>query len=483
MQFEGDDWVQEVKKALKNWHHLMALSQTSLVSLGIVKKQLARKEYPDTAVGAATALRDVLREGINVLGVPEQDFPQEEDDPKWFAYEWRLYSFLTLRYVKGFSRLEVQQRIGLAEGGQYYKVQRDAVAMLATVLRDWEGQPENERSVLSIIYPSGAMKLTDPFYINRQADDNLQQEIQHPGRTITLTGPRQVGKTSMLVRAAQAAVQAQQAKIVYIDLQTISQETLKAQDTFFQELAYVFFDELDLNSDIVESTWESRLSSGRKLTKLIERDVLPNIEAPVILVLDEVDRLLLTDYHADFFGLLRSWHNLRSRRAVWERFGLLMAISTEPYLLINDLQQSPFNVGMMLYLQDFNATQISELNALYEAPVKENELQSLLHLLAGHPYLTRIGLYTMVKDQLSFAQLKDIAVREQSPFIAHLRYQQQMLLSDPELQEGLVRVMKNKQCQNDMVQYRLLKAGLIKSDGHEVICRCDLYHQYFAQVL
>ncbi len=160
-----------------------------------------------------------------------------------------------------------------------------------------------------------------------------------------------------------------------------------------------------------------------------------------------------------------------------------MAISTEPYLLINDLQQSPFNVGFMLYLNDFDIEQLGMLNERYGCFLDEEELPLLLEYLGGQPYLTRVALYTLAKEKISYSQLSEIALAEDSPFTAHLRYQKQMLLSDTALKEGLKQVLTTNQCQDDMVRYRLLKAGLIKQNGHDIICRCALYHQYFAQVL
>jgi hypothetical protein len=130
----------------------------------------------------------------------------------------------------------------------------------------------------------------------------------------------------------------------------------------------------------------------------MERTVLANDDRPLVLALDEVDRLLLTGFQADFFGLLRSWHNLRSRSPHWEKFSLLMAISTEPYLLIDDMQQSPFNVGLVLYLDDFTEEQILKLNGRYQSPLQPEEIPHLYHLLNGHPYLTRVAFYTLVKE-------------------------------------------------------------------------------------
>ena len=70
---------------------------------------------------------------------------------------------------------------------------------------------------------------------------------------------------------------------------------------------------------------------------------------------------------------------------------MLMAISTEPYLLLNDMQQSPFNVGLMLYLNDFDVAQVQELNGRYHSPIPDKEIPHLHQLLNRHPYLIRVA--------------------------------------------------------------------------------------------
>lgn len=477
------DWEQSVKQGLKAWHQSVALGQGPLAHLTIVEKRRQSQGYADDPLGKAHALRDILREAIQALGVAGQPAPQDETDPAWFERGWRAYSILTLRFIRGLARSEIQHRIGLAEGGQYYQEQRKAIDLLATLLREWEGDPKDESPSIALAYPSGAVKLSDAFYIERQCDRDVHPEIIHPGRTITMTGPRQVGKTSLLIRAVQTAVQAHDARVIYLDLQTVRQETLAEPNLFFQELSYLIADELDFDPDTVEKLWQSRLAPGRKLTKLMDRFVLPASEKPVILALDEVDRLLPTKFHADFFGLLRSWHNLRSRSPQWEQFTLLMAISTEPYLLIDDMQQSPFNVGLMLYLDDFDEAQVRELNGRYQSPLAAEEIPQLLRLLNGHPFLTRVAFYTMIKDGLTLAELVETAVAETGPFAPHLRYQRQLVTSAPELRESLHQVLRQNQCHDELARYRLLKAGLIKQRGTTVTCRCDLYRAYFADTL
>ena len=64
------------------------------------------------------------------------------------------------------------------------------------------------------------------------------------------------------------------------------------------------------------------------------------------------------------FGLFRSWHNERSLNpdGPWGRLTLAIVYATEAHLFITDLNQSPFNVGTRLTLEDFTFEQVAELN-------------------------------------------------------------------------------------------------------------------------
>jgi len=106
--------------------------------------------------------------------------------------------------------------------------------------------------------------------------------------------------------------------------------------------------------------------------------------------MDEVDRLFNTDYRSDFFSMLRAWHNDRATSDIWTNLDLALVTSTEPYQLIDDLNQSPFNVGEILNLEDFTPAQVAELNRRHDNPLTNEEERRLVEVLGGHPYLTRL---------------------------------------------------------------------------------------------
>lgn len=336
--------------------------------------------------------------------------------------------------------------------------------------------------------PGGAVKLRDRFYVERPGDQLLQRQLAtDTGTTTTIRASRQMGKSSLLVRAMNYARQ-HQAKMVYIDLQGVDRQYLQTLDMFLRYLAELMVRKLRLNIKEVEQAWQSSLGAKEKLTYLMEDYILRASASPIVLALDEVDLLVQSEeaIHTDFFSLLRSWHNHRAYdfEGLWDKLYIIMAISTEPYLLIKDVHQSPFNVGLKIYLEDFDPTQVYELNWKHGAPIRSSEFGDFMRLLNGHPYLTRKALYTMVTEQLDWSELYRVADDDDGPFSDHLLRSYWLLLNDQQgLAEALRAVIRHNYYDDEIAILRLLKAGLIKGSGNHYSCRCDLYRRYFEDKL
>ena len=220
--------------------------------------------------------------------------------------------------------------------------------------------------------PGGAVKLRDRFYVERVADVRLRSEIVKAGTTTTIRAARQTGKTSLLVRGAHHARE-RGFRIVRLDLQRMDDNRLESPDLFLRDLGEFIVRKVRLNVEEVDKVWRGSLGPQVKLTDLLEAYVLPEADAPIVLALDEADRLLQTGYYQGFFAMIRSWHNSRADDDLWNRLNIVLVISTEPYLLIPDLSQSPFNVGLNLYLKDFTPEQVRRLNRLHGYPVKSDQ--------------------------------------------------------------------------------------------------------------
>jgi hypothetical protein len=334
------------------------------------------------------------------------------------------------------------------------------------------------RPLMELNSPGGTMRINDALYIEREADASLRRELSRVGTVTTIRASRQTGKSSMVVRGVHFARQSG-AKIVLLDVQSVSSDDLVSANSFLFYLANYIVSRLRLDAGQVERFWKSPLDAQHHLTALMEELVLPALDRPMVLVIDEADRLLDTNFYGDFFGLLRYWYNSAAYEPLWEKLNLAMVISTEPYLLINDPNQSPFNVGLKLYLDDFSTAQVEDLNQRHGSPLSSRELHRFQELIGGHPYLTRKALYAMVTNKMDWPAFSKIAASDVGPFSDHLRRQMWLLHKRPELVAALKEIIHRQRCDDEDARFRLLRAGLIQASGDVCTPRCELYQIYF----
>jgi AAA-like domain/TIR domain len=329
--------------------------------------------------------------------------------------------------------------------------------------------------------PEGTMAAESPFYVNRSADAIAKDEQAHSAYTLTIKGPRQMGKSSLLGRLmAQASMRG--TRVAFLDFQAFGGDVLKDPDQFYPQFCFLIEDALDLPSRIDEF-WKPPLAPTQKCRRLMERYILSACgDSGLLLAIDEADSLLDSPLRSDFFGMLRSWHNLRTTAVPWKRFSIAMAISSEPGLLIDNLSQSPFNVGTILSLEDFSLEETRAANELHGSPLKGSNLNQLHELLRGHPYLTRRALYLICKARYSLPKLLAEADSETGPFGDHLRALLSRLGRRPEVQPALKAALSTGHCQ-DGPRHRLMAGGLLIEEGGRVVARNELYNRYFKRVL
>ena len=342
--------------------------------------------------------------------------------------------------------------------------------------------PEFDARILDELRePGGTVRLRDRFYIKRDEDRRMENEMKRLGSTVTIRAARQSGKSSLLVRGLDQAKQSG-ARTLLLDMQRVDKDHRTSIDVFLRYFAEFIVDKLMLDVDVIDRYWKRSLSPQEKLTNLFMDFVFENIDRNLVIGLDEIDDLLQTNFYSEFFGLLRSWHNLRATDEVWDKLSTIMVISTEPYLLISDFHQSPFNVGTNLNLQDFTDAQVRDLNERHGTPLSGRDLDELFQTFGGHPFLTRKAFYLLVVEKFSWKALQAKSAQEDGPFADHLRRYHWMIQQDPALRDALRSIIKNNRCSEELL-HRLLQAGLVKASGDLVQCRCDLYRTYFEDKL
>ncbi len=340
--------------------------------------------------------------------------------------------------------------------------------------------PEAQRSV-RLEMPEGTMDVESSFYVQRAGDSIALAAIERQGVTITIKAPRQMGKSSLLIRVMQAAQKAGK-RVVFLDFQLFDKSTLTNADVFFRQFCAFLTDELGME-DRLEEYWKSPLGSAQHTTRYVERHLLKELGGPLVLVMDEVESILDTNFRSDFFAMLRNWHNTRAIKPIWKKLDLVLVTSTDPYLLVENLNQSPFNVGEIIDLPDFTAAEVADLNRRHGALLSAEELKQLMGLVAGHPYLTRRALYLVASQRTTTAELFAKATHDRGPFGDHLRYHLFRLIGKEDLIQGFRHVLRNNRCPDERVFFRLRGAGLVRREGSAQLPRCKLYADYFREHL
>ncbi|MEL6164882.1 MAG: AAA-like domain-containing protein, partial [Cyanobacteria bacterium J06628_3] len=321
-------------------------------------------------------------------------------------------------------------------------------------------------------YPEGHVRVNSPFYIERTPIEQwCYEEITKPGALIRIKAPRQMGKSSLLVRTLYQAKERGD-RVINLSLRKASASLFRDTNTFLKWFCASISRGLGLPANLDEY-WELAEVMGGNLCcqDYFERYLLPEINQPITLALDEVDKVFeYPDISPDFFGLLRVIHEEAKQRTIWKQVRLVIAHSTEVYVPIN-LNQSPFNVGLPAELTDFTPEQILSLSQVYKLNWKEKQVLQLMEMVGGHPFLVRLALYYIARKDITLNKLLQTAPTTIGIYSTYLRNIESILENHPDLRAGMQELITNKeQAQlNNRTCSKLNALGLIKVVDGETI--------------
>ena len=331
----------------------------------------------------------------------------------------------------------------------------------------------------------GAVPLDSKFYVVRSTDQEFLTAISRGDSIVLVKGARQMGKTSLMARGLQLARQNGN-KVILTDYQKLSPAHLESTESLFRILIESIADQLDLEMDL-EKTWNSKRGPSANFERFLRREVLSKASQRVVWGMDEVDRLFSCNFASEVFGLFRSWHNERSLDpgGPWQKLTMTIAYATEAHMFITDMNQSPFNVGTRLSLDDFTIDEVTDLNERYGCPLKgSSEVSAFFKLLAGQPYLTRRGLNEMASRTVDFRTFAGQACRDEGPFGDHLRRILFSLAQDTNLCNTVRGILAGKSSAAAEDFYRLRSAGVMSGESAgEIRPRCELYERYLSRHL
>jgi len=336
------------------------------------------------------------------------------------------------------------------------------------------------RSPADPLLPEGQVPLDSKFYVERSPIEiNCCKTILQPGALIRIKAPRRTGKSSLMVRMLSHAAQ-QGYQTVFLSFQLAERSIFKDLDKFLQWFSASVGLGMHLPNHI-EDYWDELFGSKISCKIYFEQYLLAKTNQPLVLALDDVDRLFYyPEVAEEFFCLLRTWHEQAKNQHVWQKLRLVVAHSTEVYIPLN-VHKSPFNVGLPIKLSPFNDSQVSYLAGQYGLNWSSQQTEQLMAIANGLPYLIQWGLYSLWEQNISPPELLQQALNDMGIFADHFRRLLWTLKQDPNLAKAFAQVVQA----SNPVELELLPAfklesmGLVHLRGNNAIPSCDLYAQYF----
>jgi len=328
----------------------------------------------------------------------------------------------------------------------------------------------------------------DDYYVQRPPiEKRCYEAIGQQGALIRIKAPKQMGKTLLMSKILRRA-KGQNYHTVIVNLRLADGDILTTADRFFQWFCAVICDQLNISIDL-EQHWKPIFGSSYNCTQFLNHSLLPKLNNPVVLALDEVDVLFeYPETATAFLGLIRAWcekaKQSDGQNDTWHLLKLLVIHSTEVYIPLNH-HQSPFNVGLSVELPDFTAEQVLALAHRYGLTWTNHEVTSLIALVGGKPNLIRLTLDWIVGASASLDEVIENAATPTGIFYEHLRQQFRLIQKYPALIPLLQQVMLSEQpVEFPAVQgFQLESLGLVKLQGQSAIPSCALYRQYFGPLL
>ncbi|MGB5913258.1 MAG: AAA-like domain-containing protein [Phormidesmis sp.] len=346
-------------------------------------------------------------------------------------------------------------------------------------------------------FPCGALGLESPFYLERPPIELLcYQNIEMPGSLTRIKGPRHTGKSSLLVRLLSHA-QRLQYRTVLVDFQAAEGAVYSDLSRFLRWFCGAVAWQLKLPANL-DDYWDEETGAKLSATIYFEDYLLAAIESPIVLALNEVNRVFEhPEIACDFLPLLRFWYEQAKQESAqpgkvrlergFQKLRTVVVHSTEIYVPLN-IHQSPFNVGLPITLGPFDDAQIKALAGRYGVAFGEHQddeqlTEQLKTLIGGHPYLLSVAFYYLRQGQRSLSQLIAEAPTAAGIYYDHLQACWAHIRAQPALAEVLRRVVSASDpvWVEGAIAHQLSSLGLVTLSGSTCRPVCELYRIFFAE--
>jgi WD40 repeat protein len=339
----------------------------------------------------------------------------------------------------------------------------------------------------------GTLSAGSSAYVVRDADDVLYDRLLAGEYSHVLT-PRQMGKSSLMVRTAARLRQAG-VTCAIIDLSAIGRHVDAQQ--WYDGLASVLARRLGIQPPDGDTfDLQQQTSPVLQWQRFVCESALPTVGGSLAIFIDEVDVTRRLPFADDFFASIRACYNARADDPDLNRLTFCLIGTASPTDLISDPMLTPFNIGARIELRDFSVAEAAVLAQGLGAGEEANRwlFDRVYHWTQGHPYLTQ-RLCKEIAERGGVSSAADVDACCRRLFIAteaavredNLAYVAQRLTpADPEARTELLtryrQVLTGKRVPDDETdpQAQTLKlSGVVSVREGALVVRNRIYASVF----
>lgn len=339
----------------------------------------------------------------------------------------------------------------------------------------------------------GSLHYNLPSYVTRPADEELLRQLL-AGNFCYLLTPRQMGKSSLMVRTAQKLEQ-NGVKTIILDLTTIG---TASPDQWYQSLLRGI--KRRLNLSINPKRWwqeHNEVSQVQRFIDYLGEVALTEVKTQIVIFIDEIDYTLHFDFKDDFFAAIRATYNARAHNDVFKRLTFVLLGAASPSDLMKDHRHTPFNVGHRITLREFSKEDAQVLQdglELFHPDRGEPIFSRIYDWTGGHPYLTqKLCLTVAESDDRAWAQTQIDELVAQL-FLStevneseedNLKSVQSQILEHPQRRKLLKlykRIYQGQPVADDpqsLLHNQLKLSGLVTTEQGRLRVRNQIYRQVF----
>ncbi len=469
---QSKNWGKKLKGELEKADCFMILlSENSLESQVLMEQLVIAKDISS------------YRQGSPIIIPVRINLPNDHRLP--YHLSVYLRDIFQEEWNDGENMLELAQRvierISTNSEKTYLETKEDLVVKIKSA------HPQPSADPRSLIVPGGAIELSSKFYVLRNSDEKALKAIYRPRAMVNVRGARQTGKTSLIIRLYHANKKRKASlRSVFFDFQAFPSSYFQSLDSIWKVLANMLANQLAIK-DWDNTKWDKDGFYAINFTNFLNDFVFDRNKTPVLICIDEGDRVFNTPLKSDFYASLRSFYNQGAMEECWGKIHWLIATSTEPSFFIDDISQSPFNIGTHVQLDPFNIDEIKYFANQYKLNLLNSELEAIMNYTGGLPFLVHLILFNLSSKLKTLKQLLNIKTAGDGVFLDHLNRFLIQFHQDKALSQAMKKIVIQKDPQNGKLVNRLEAAGLVKfaksENEFQILPFCDLYREFFRRGL